>query len=200
MRSKEHSMSNQATQTPILDAARFLGRLIATPRSVGAIAPSSPGLARAMAAQVDPAATGRVLELGPGTGVITQALLTRGLAPERIVAIEYDPDFAGLLTRRFPGVRVIRGDAFDLARTLSGENPEPFAAALSGLPLVNFPKALRQKVLESVFARLAPGAPFVQFSYSLWPPIPPPPQVTVKRMAFILWNLPPARVWVYRRN
>jgi len=192
-------MSDQATHTPFRDAARFLGRLIATPRSVGAIAPSSPGLACAMAAQIDPAARGRVLELGPGTGVITQALLARGIAPERIVAIEYDPDFAALLIKRFPAVRVIRGDAFDLARTLSGEEPEPFAAAVSGLPLVNFPKALRQTVLASVFARLAPGAPFVQFSYSFWPPIAPSPQFSVKRMAFIWRNLPPARVWVYRR-
>jgi phosphatidylethanolamine/phosphatidyl-N-methylethanolamine N-methyltransferase len=187
-------------ETQIVDEFRFLRRLIARPRSVGAIAPSSPYLARAMAAQIDPAAPGLILELGPGTGAITEGLIARGFSPSRIVAVEYDPDFAALVATRFAGVRVIRGDAFNLAATLGNDYPEPFAAAISGLPLVNFPKALRRSFLEGVFARLRPGAPFVQFSYSLWPPIPPSEKFTAKRVALVLRNLPPARVWVYRQS
>lgn len=192
-------MSGKA-ETPVVDGLRFLRGLIARPRTVGAIAPSSPYLARAMAAQIDPAAPGPVLELGPGTGAITEGLIARGVAPQRIVAVEYDADFAALVAKRFAGVRVVRGDAFDLAATLGQDYPEPFAAAISGLPLVNFPKALRQSLLEGVFARLKPGAPFVQFSYSLWPPIPPSEKFSATRTAFVLLNLPPARVWVYRRR
>src|ERR1700761_2460661 len=91
----------------------FLKGLIARPKNVGAITPSSPALSRAIAQQVDPFVPGPVLELGPGTGVVTEALIERGVAPERITAIEYDPDFVKMVTERCPGVRVLRGDAFN---------------------------------------------------------------------------------------
>lgn len=183
--------------TFITEEARFLLRLLASPRGIGAIAPSSPRLARAMAMQI-PQSAGPVLELGPGTGVITEAILAYGIAPERLTAIEYDQDFANLVKVRFPDVYVIRGDAFDLTRTLG--NTEPFAAILSGLPLLNFPQEQRTELLTQIFARLAPGAPFVQFSYGIKPPVPAPEGVTVSQAAHVLFNLPPARVWVYRRE
>lgn len=176
----------------------FLKGLLARPKNVGAIAPSSPALARAIAREVDPAVAGPVLELGPGTGVVTEALLERGVAPERITAIEYDPDFAKLVAERFPRVHVVRGDAFDLGQTLG--SGEPFAAIVSGLPLLNHPMARRRALIEGALARLKPGAPYVQFSYGTRPPIPAPAGSVVKRAALILMNLPPARVWVYRRT
>lgn len=177
------------------DEWQFLSRLLHRPRGVGAVAPSSAALARAMAAAI-PLTEGDVLELGPGTGVVTEAILARGIAPERLTAIEYDPAFADLVKQRCPGVTVIRGDAFDLARTL-GPRP-PFAAILSGLPLLNFPPERRAHLLAQIFAQLQPGAPFIQFSYGLKPPVEPPPGIGVARAAFIPLNLPPARVWVYR--
>jgi phosphatidylethanolamine/phosphatidyl-N-methylethanolamine N-methyltransferase len=176
----------------------FLKGLIARPKNVGAIAPSSPGLSRAIAAQVDPKMPGAVLELGPGTGVVTEALIKRGVAPERITAIEYDPDFAKLVQRRFPKVHVVQGDAFDLEKTLG--NDDSFAAIVSGLPLLNHPVERRNALIEGALSRLKPGAPYVQFSYGTRPPIPAPAGTTVKRTALILLNLPPARVWVYRRS
>ena len=182
------------------DHLRFLRGLIARPRNVGAIAPSSSALARAMAAQIDPAIDGPVLELGPGTGVITEALIARPIAPARITAIEYDPEFAGLVAARFPGIRVVRGDAFDFPRTLGLSGGERFAAIVSGLPLLNHPPERRRALLEAIFAHLAPGAPYIQFSYGLQPPVPAPAGASVKRAALILLNLPPARVWVYRRQ
>jgi phosphatidylethanolamine/phosphatidyl-N-methylethanolamine N-methyltransferase len=178
---------------------QFLRGLIARPKNVGAIAPSSPQLARAIAAQIDPAISGPVLELGPGTGVVTEALIARGVAPERITAIEYDPDFAKMVAGRFPGVHVVRGDAFDLARTLGDSGSEPFAGIVSGLPLLNHPPQRRRMLIEGAMARLAPGAAYVQFSYGFEPPVAAPTGTTVKRAAFIWRNLPPARVWVYRR-
>jgi phosphatidylethanolamine/phosphatidyl-N-methylethanolamine N-methyltransferase len=183
---------------PMHDQLQFLRSLIARPGGVGAIAPSGPVLARAMAAQADPKHPGVVLELGPGTGVVTKALIARGFAPERIIAIEYDSDLAALVSQRFPDVRVIRGDAFDLNRTLGAS--EPFAAIVSSLPLLNFPLAQRSALMDQVFARLASGAPFVQFSYGLHAPVAPPEGVTVTRAAFVLRNVPPARVWVYRKS
>jgi phosphatidylethanolamine/phosphatidyl-N-methylethanolamine N-methyltransferase len=176
---------------------RFLRRAIAHPRKVGAIAPSSPALARVIAAQVDPALPGKILELGPGTGVVTEALIKRGVAPERIVAVEYDSDFAALVEKRCPGVRVVRGDAFDLDTTL-GRDAKDFAGIVSGLPLLNHTPDRRRILIEDALRRLKPGAPYVQFSYGLQPAIPGTSRYSVTRAAVIWHNLPPARVWIYR--
>ena len=154
-------------------------------------------VARAMAAETDPAHAGRILELGPGTGVVTEALIARGFAPERIVAIEFDEHFALALRDRCPGATVIHGDAFHLANSLSDD--ERFAAAVSSLPLLNFPLTSRQSLIADAFARLEPGAPFIQFSYGLNPPVAVPDGACVRRTARVWLNLPPAKVWVYRR-
>ena len=183
---------------PLADQLRFLGRLAANPHQVGAIAPSSERLARAMAVEADPVRDGRVLELGPGTGVVTKALIVRGFAPERIVAIEYDQPFALALPERCPGVSVIHGDAFCLVKTVGGD--ERFAAIISSLPLLNFPPASRQGLIADALARLAPGAPFIQFSYGLSPPVAASDGACVRLAARVWLNLPPARVWVYRRE
>lgn len=185
--------------TTFQDQFRFLSRLIARPRNVGAIAPSGPALAHAMAAQVDPAGDAPVLELGPGTGVVTEALIARGIAPERITSVEYDANFAALVAARFPRLHVIAGDAFDLGKTLGTRHIRPFSAVVSSLPLVNFPQAMGSALLVAAFEHLAPGAPFVQFSYRLRAPVAAPPGITLRRAAVIWLNLPPARVWVYRK-
>ncbi len=153
-----------------------------------------------MAAQIEPAGNGPILELGPGTGVVTAALIARGIAPNRITSIEYDPDFAKLVAQRFPAVRVIRGDAYDLKGTLGEGSFAPFAAIVSSLPLLNEASERRNKLIETAFALMAPGAPFIQFSYGLQSPVQPSSTVGVTRAALVLFNLPPARVWVYRRT
>jgi len=186
------------TDTTLADNLRFLRALIARPKNVGAIAPSSPALARAIAQQIDPGRPGPVLELGPGTGVITQALLERGIAAERLTAIEFDPELAGILKGRFRGVNVIEGDAFDLAHSLPSD--EPFAGIVSGLPLLNFPMARRRALIDGALGRLAPGAALVQFSYGMTAPVVAPAGYSVVCTALIWANLPPARVWVYRKN
>jgi phosphatidylethanolamine/phosphatidyl-N-methylethanolamine N-methyltransferase len=184
----------------ILDHIRFLRALAARPRNVGAVAPSGPQLARAMAAQIR--LDGPVLELGPGTGAITGALVAK-VGQKRLTAIEYDPDFATGLKARFPAMSVIQGDAFDLDRTLgpvaAACGRDPYAAIVSGLPLLNFPMEMRHRLLDGLAARLMPGAPFIQFSYGLHAPVTPPEGHIVSQAAFAWANMPPARVWVYRR-
>jgi phosphatidylethanolamine/phosphatidyl-N-methylethanolamine N-methyltransferase len=176
----------------------FIRGLLARPKNVGALVPSSPALARAIAAQVDPRRPGPVLELGPGTGVVTEALVERGVDEARLIAIEYDPEFAKLVAERFPRARILRGDAFAFARMLDGTIDQPYAAIVSGLPLLNFPVEKRRALIESALDRLQPGAPYIQFSYGTNPSIPPTERYTVKRAALVWKNLPPARVWVYR--
>lgn len=182
----------------LADNLRFLRALIARPKNIGAIFPSSPALAEAIARQVDPDA-GPVLEIGPGTGVVTEAILARGVAPERLTLVEYDEDMAQHLAARFPRAHVIHGDAFDLDHTLGPRYSAPFAAIVSGVPLLNHSMARRQAFMEGLARRLMPAAPMVQFSYGTNAPVVPPPGYTVVRTATILANIPPARVWVYRK-
>ncbi len=111
--------------------------------------------------------------------MITAAILDRGIAPERVTVIEYDPDFAVAIAARFHGVRVIQGDAFDLSRTLGMGHTEPFAGIVSGIPLLNFPVPRRQAYVQSLTDRLAPGATLIQFSYGMHAPVAPPPGHTV---------------------
>src|SRR5690606_33628948 len=112
---------------------------IEKPLSIGAVTPSGKALARAMARHVDPEATGPVIELGPGTGPVTEALVERGIDPARLVLVEFNPEFCRLLRNRFPQATVLRGDAYRLRRTLDGFLTEPAAAVVSGLPLVTKP-------------------------------------------------------------
>lgn len=182
------------SDTTLEDNLRFFRALLTRPRTVGAFAPSGPHLARAMAAQIQ--VDGPVLELGPGSGSLTTAILER-VPASQFTAIEYDHDLCQLLKARFHGATIIHGDAFSLEKTLG--HSEPFAAIISGLPLLNFPMADRQRLLESATARLLPGGAFVQFSYGLTPSAPAPRGFTVSRAATVWANVPPARVYVYRR-
>jgi phosphatidylethanolamine/phosphatidyl-N-methylethanolamine N-methyltransferase len=177
---------------------RFLRALVAHPKNIGAIMPSSRALGRAVARQIDPARSGPVLELGPGTGALTQGILERGIAPERLTLVEFDAEMASFLTRHFAGVNVIQGDAFDLNHTLGSKAQEPFSAIVSGIPLLNFPLARRRIFMEGACRLLAPGAPLIQFSYGMQAPMVPLPGFGVTRAALVWANLPPARVWVYR--
>ena len=182
----------------MIDQIRFLKSLAAHPRMTGAIAPSGPALAKRMASHVDPAGTLPVVELGPGTGVVTRALIERGVAPERIIAIEYSPEFCAMIRQRFPGVTVIEGDAYDLDRTLGGRAPR-IANVVSSLPLVARPLADRIRLVEAGLARTEGAAPFIQFSYTFKGPIfPVPATFRAEASPWIALNVPPARVWLYR--
>lgn len=181
------------------DNLRFLRALIARPKNIGAVVPSSRALARAIARQIDPDRPGPILELGPGTGVITSAILEHGIAPERLTVIEYDADFAAAIAARFHSVHVIQGDAFDLGRTLGARHLDTFSGIISGIPLLNFPMMHRQAYMEALTSRLAPDAPLIQFSYGMHAPVVPPPGHSVHCAALVWANLPPARVWVYRK-
>lgn len=182
------------------DEARFLKSWIERPLQTGSVIPSGRFLARAMAAAVDPRGDGPVIELGPGTGPVTDALIRHGIAPERLVLVEYNPDFCVMLGRRYPGATVVQGDAYDLSRTLDGVLDRPADAVVSSLPLLTKPMAVRLRLFDDVMQMMAHRAPFVQFTYGVVPPIPPRAAGAVATGSQRIWlNLPPARVWTYRR-
>ena len=183
------------------DEFRFIRTWIEKPLSVGAVAPSGKALARVMANYVDPRVAGPIVELGPGTGPVTEALVERGIDPARLTLVEYDPEFCRLLRQRFPAATVVQGDAYNLRQTLDGVLREPAAAFVSGLPLFNKPLKMRLDLLDQAFELMQADAPFVQFTYNAISPIPRSHgRVRAEASGRVWRNIPPARVWVYRTN
>src|SRR3981081_45240 len=180
------------------DEVRFLRSWIEKPLHMGAVLPSSKLLARTMAEYVDAEAKGAVVELGPGTGAITNALIEHGVDQKRLVLVEYNPGFCALLRDRDPHARGGQGEAHGLRASLGDARDAPASAVVSGLPLVTKPMLMRLKLIRDAFVALAPGAPFVQFTYSVAPPIPKSlPGVSTEASERIWMNLPPGGVWVY---
>jgi phosphatidylethanolamine/phosphatidyl-N-methylethanolamine N-methyltransferase len=191
----------EKNRIPLNDEVRFIRSWIEKPLSIGAVTPSSRVLARAMAAYVDPNAKGPVIELGPGTGPVTEALVTQGIDPARLILVEFDPTFCRLLRKRYPAANVVQGDAYSLKRVLGSHLVEPAAAVVSGLPLFTKPLKTRLKLVYEAFALMSPGAPFVQFTYATVGPIPKALNRVRSEASERIWmNIPPARIWVYRKD
>lgn len=182
------------------DEARFIKSWLDDPRRTGAVTPSSPALAKRMASYVDPDVPGPVIEIGPGTGPVTEALVERGIDEGRLVLVEYSPEFCELLRRRFPRATVVEGDAYALSKTLAGRLEGKAAAVVSGLPLFNRPRGDRTALARDIFTLLADDAPFIQFTYSVISPVPRKNSGLKATVSdWVLRNIPPARVWVYRQ-
>ena len=183
------------------DEVRFLRSWIEKPLHMGAVMPSGRVLARTMAQYVDIDSDAPVIELGPGTGAITSALIAHGVDQKRLVLVEYNPGFCALLRDRYPQATVVQADAYALRDSLWNVLSAPASAVVSGLPLVTKPMLTRLKLIRDAFVAMSPGSPFVQFTYSVAPPIPKSlPGVSTEASERIWMNLPPARVWVYRKG
>jgi phosphatidylethanolamine/phosphatidyl-N-methylethanolamine N-methyltransferase len=184
------------------DEVRFIRSWLEKPLSIGAVSPSGRVLARTMARYVDPDAPGPVIELGPGTGPVTEALVERGIHPSRLLLVEFNPVFCRLLRTRYPEATVVQGDAYRLKPLLENLVRQPASAVVSGLPLLTKPVKTRLRLISDAFALMHPEAPFVQFTYSMTASPIPKGLVRVEAEASqrIWMNLPPARVWAYRRG
>ncbi|MFL5014063.1 phospholipid N-methyltransferase PmtA [Rhizobium sp.] len=183
------------------DEIRFFRGMMQGPKTVGSIVPTSSITAKRMASVVDIHSGLPVLELGPGTGAITKAILGRGVRPENLVAIEYSTDFHKHLKRTYPGVHFINGDAFDLQKTLGDFSSQMFDSVVSGIPLLNFPMAMRISLLESLLDRMPAGRPVVQISYGAISPIAAnPDRYHIQHFDFVMRNIPPAQLWIYKRG
>lgn len=170
-------------------------------KGVGAILPTSGVAARRMASVIDVHSGRPVLELGAGTGVITRAILERGVEPASLVSVEYAAHFIESLRRDFPGVDFRHGDAFDLKTVLGERHGETFDCVISAVPMLSFSPERRVALLEELLDMVAPGRPVIQITYGALSPIPPRRgRFTVTHHDFVVRNIPPAQLWAYRRT
>lgn len=180
------------------NAALFFRRWMANPLQMGSVVPSSASLCRRIAAHTTRGPGEAVLELGAGTGVVSRALLASGVPPERLKVVEIVPDMADHLRRALPGVEVLCGDAFDLARVVPKQWHGRIGTAICGIPLVLLPIAEQRRFIEAV-ETVAPGRGFLLYTYCITSPLPHRRLgLAAKREAWTPWNLPPASVWRYR--
>ncbi len=188
--------------TSLTDTTLFIQEWLANPQGVGAVAPSSRQLAGAMAKWLPQDPDSYVLELGPGTGVVTESLLARGLRQERLVAIEQNSKMARMLREKFPRAQIITGDAWKLDDLLRRrrEPIEKVGAVISSLPLLNFPRAEAERLGEKIRSILEPDGKWVQFTYRIHKRHPRGTTNFQLHATRIVWfNLPPARVSVFSK-
>lgn len=180
----------------------FLRAWTANPLQVAAIAPSGSALSELITSEIA-AGSGPILELGPGTGVFTRALLSRGVNEEDLTLVEYGADFAGILEARFPEARVLWMDAARLSQQLVYDGRE-FGAVVSGLPILSMPPRKVMAILEGAFSRLRTGGSFYQFTYGPTCPVRRPilDRLGLKavRIGRVMRNVPPAAVYRISRR
>ncbi|MBB4239257.1 class I SAM-dependent methyltransferase [Rhizobium esperanzae] len=184
------------------DFLHFFRSWISNPLRVAAIAPSGDSLARIMTSEIA-ALDGPIIELGPGTGVFTRALLARGVSEADLTLIEYGPEFIAALQARFPSARVLQMDAAQLAEAGIFEG-EPVGAVVSGLPLLSMSPAKIAAIVAGAFAYIRPGGAVYQFTYGPRCPVPRPILerlgLEAVRIGGTVRNLPPASVYRISRR
>lgn len=190
-------MSSRCAST---DAFVFFRAWSRKPLRVASVVPSGHSLGRLITQELD-GNCGSVIELGPGTGVFTRAIIARGVAEQNLVLVEMGSEFVDMLSRRFPRAILIKGDAAQLGSLDIGC---PVGAVVSGLPLLSMPTAQVEAILSGAFRHLAPGGSFYQFTYG---PRCPVPRRTLRLLGLegklggrALLNFPPASVYRISRT
>jgi len=189
--------------TKLADTSLFLQEWLNAPRCIASVMPSSKWLASAMARWVPTGTNGLVVELGPGTGAVTEALLAHGVKESQLIAIERTPVLADLLSQRFPRADVINGDARRLSRLLHRNitDTRPVIAVVSSLPLRHFSQADASLLSRQILEILPPEGCWVQYSYHLGDERPEGTSAFKVIHSDVVWrNLPPARVTVYQKQ
>lgn len=178
----------------------FFSSWLRAPLKVASIVPSSRHLATVIARQIDPTRPGWVIELGAGTGPVTEQLLARGIPPKRLLVVERDPALSSFLRDRFPEPLLVEGDALRLRELVAPYGANRVHAVVCGLPLLSMPKADAAKLLHGCLEIMEPDGLFFQYTYSLFSPLRYREYGLVPHsVRRVLLNIPPAAVWSYRR-
>ena len=178
----------------------FFRQWLRSPKSMGSVLPSSRALARALAAEVAWEPGQFVVELGGGTGALTQGMIERGIPRDNIIVVELETHLFDYLRDRFEGVRVVQGDATRLDELLARLDAGPISTVVSGLPMVGMPFAFQSAIVNQAFKALGGKGAMLQYSYSPVAPVPAKKLgIKAKIARYVLWNFPPAAVWRFTR-
>jgi phosphatidylethanolamine/phosphatidyl-N-methylethanolamine N-methyltransferase len=180
----------------------LLRLFFSAPRDIGTVAASGRVLARAVAAAVDPAVPGHVVELGAGTGALTRGLVAHGIPPERLVLVERQPTLLRLLREHYPTATVLDSDALNFPATVAAAGLKRVAAVVSAVPLLNLPSAVRVGLLRDCFNAMDAQGRFVQITYGTGCPVSRQGLreigIETRRVRTVWLNIPPTHVWVFR--
>lgn len=189
----------------------FLTHFRKSPRTVGAIAPSSRRLARAMldGLALEPGSALRVVELGPGTGAVTGEIASRLPADAACLAIDVDPVFSARVGTRWPRIDSVCDRAERLVEIARARNLLPIDHIVSGLPFASLPAASARAIVAAIVSSLRVGGTFTTFQYVH--AFGFPSAVTVRQTlteemgsaparTLVLGNLPPAVVLRWRKH
>ena len=175
----------------------FLSEIARAPRQMGTVWPSSPALAKAMARWLPADRSQFILELGPGTGIVTKQLFAAGLPENRLIAVEKSQRMTGFLQSKFPQATILNGDALELS-TLLGDRK--VACVISSLPLKVFTPEEATRLTQQIESVLLPGHNWVQYSYQIVNGHAPSSSFHPVDSEIVWQNLPPAKVSVYRHG
>ena len=195
----------ESAATERLTRWAFFRQWLRNPLGVAAVSPSSPQLARQMIHALPPKSM-RLIELGGGTGAITEQLLAHGIAPADLMVLELNEAMHQTLRQRFPDIRLHLANAADVRRVARDSgflDAGPADAIVSGLGLLSMPRPLQREIVGEAFECLRPDGRFVQFTYGPASPVAREVldelKLTARRASFTWWNVPPATVYVYER-
>lgn len=140
-------------------------RFLRNPATVGAVAPSSRAMARMMVAHIPTDRPVSVVELGPGTGAFTTAIVKRVAPGSRILAIELEQAFVDRVRQKLPRVDIVRASAVDLEPLVTARHMAPVDHIISGLPFATLPMDMTRRILDGIEHVLRPGGTFTTFQY-----------------------------------
>jgi phosphatidylethanolamine/phosphatidyl-N-methylethanolamine N-methyltransferase len=176
----------------------FMRHWLRDPIGIGALLPSTPSVARALAAQMQLGRTGPILELGAGTGTITSGLIAGGCAPERLILVESKPELVDHLNAHYPGMRAICGDATRIDALLGEIGVMQLATVISTLPIKWFDIEAQRATVMPCMKRLGPGGYFVQITNAPTSPIDHRRlRINAARVDAVWFHFLPVQVWRY---
>jgi phospholipid N-methyltransferase len=194
-------MNNDIHRPDLGDRIAFLRAFLRSPRQVGSVVPSSRFLERRLVSLSAVANARTIVELGPGTGGTTRAILRAMSQQARLLCIEIDPDLHGLL-RRIDDPRLIAhlGSAEQLPEILSAHGLSVPEVVISGIPFYTMDHAVARRILEGLSAVLPYGGYFVayQFRNRVAQLCGPPLELTSVELELL--NVPPMRVFRWQKN
>ena len=187
-----------------MDLFYWLKNYVKHPLQLGAILPTSNSASRLMLKAISSSEMNLVLELGAGTGTVTQALIRKGVLEQNLVLVEINREFCNILERKYPKAKIVCGDVLDFFQDIDRFGETKFDAIISGLPLLSIEKAQRELICDLCIKNLSDQGHFVQITYFLRCSFPElivrQYNLKAKFNGFTFFNFPPAFVWDIRRN